>query len=286
MTPQTTFALGGDLPINRLGFGAMRLTGPGDWGMAGDVAEAARVARRAIELGVTFIDTADAYGPGTNEEFLAEVLWPYPKDLVIATKVGHCRPSRAEYVPCGRPEYLRQQTELSLRRLRVDVIDLLQLHRIDPRVPADDQIGTLRELRDEGKVRHVGLSEVTAGELASARRVVDVAAVQNLYNLTTRDHDDVLDYCEREGLAFIPWLPLAAGRHAAPGGPLSDVAAQVGATAAQVALAWLLRRSPVMVPIPGTASVGHLEQNMAAARIRLSDEQFARLTGRRFAATA
>jgi pyridoxine 4-dehydrogenase len=286
MHQHMTFRLGSDLPINRLGFGAMRLTGPGDWGPAEDVRVARRVARRAVELGVTFIDTADAYGPGTNEEFLADVLYPYPRGLVIATKVGYCRPSRHEYVALGRPEYLRQQAELSLRRLRVDCLDLLQLHRIDRKTPFADQLGALQQLREEGKVRHVGLSEVTVDEIEYARGLVDIQSVQNLYNLTTRRHDDVLEYCEREQLAFIPWLPLAEGLHALPVGPLAEVSSDIGAQPAQVALAWLLRRSRVMVPIPGTGSVAHLEQNVAAAGIQLSDEQFERLDGQRLDTSA
>lgn len=272
-----TIRLGGDLPVNRMGFGAMRLTGPDDWGPPEDITEARAVARRAIELGVTFIDTADAYGPGSNEEFLADVLYPYPDGLVIATKAGQARPSRAEWKPLGRPEYLRQQAELSLRRLRVERLDLFQLHRIDPKVPFEDQLGALRQLRDEGKVRYIGLSEVTVEEIERARSIVDIVSVQNLYNLTDRRHEGVLQYCEREGMAFIPWLPIAAGAHARPGGLLADVSAELAATPAQAALAWLLRRSPAMLPIPGTSKVAHLEENLSATALQMSDEQFGRL---------
>jgi len=275
---ELAFLLGGDLPVHRLGFGAMRLTGAGDWGLPDDVDEAVKVVRRAVELGVTFIDTADAYGPGTNEELLAEALYPYSDGLVIATKAGQSRPSRAEWKPVGRPEYLRQQAELSLRRLRVERIDLFQLHRVDPQVPFDDQLGALKQLQDDGKVRHVGLSEVTVDQITYARTVLSVVSVQNLYNLTTRRHDEVLDYCTRENIAFIPWLPIDAGAHARPGGPVGELAAELGATPAQVALAWLLRRSPVVLPIPGTSSLAHLEENVAAARIILSDEQFKSLS--------
>jgi pyridoxine 4-dehydrogenase len=279
-----TITIGGDLTVSRLGFGAMRLTGPGIWGPPADQEAAIKVARRAVELGVTFIDTADAYGPGSNEELLAQALHPYPDDLVIATKAGQSRPSAGEWIPLGRPEYLRQQAELSLRRLRTDRIDLFQLHRIDPLVPFADQIGTLRRLRDEGKIRHVGLSEVSVAQVEQARAIVDVVSVQNLYNLTDRRYDDVIDYCEREGLAFIPWLPIARGEHARAGGAdgatavVGAVARELDATPAQVALAWLLRRSPAVLPIPGTSSVAHLEENVGAARVRLSGEQFDRLS--------
>ncbi len=273
-----TFTLGGDLTVNRLGFGAMRLTGEGNWGLPADPENALRVARRAVELGVDFIDTADAYGPGTNEKQLAEALQPYQDGLVIATKAGQSRPSRHEWKPLGRPEYLRQQCELSLRRLGVERIDLYQLHRIDPQVPAADQFGVLAQLQKEGKVRHLGLSEVTVEEIEEARGHFDVVSVQNLFNLTDRSHEAVLEHCTRENIAFIPWLPIARGEHAAAGGPLAGVAREVGGTPAQVSLAWLLRRSPVVIPIPGTSSVTHLEENMGAARIELTDEQFERLS--------
>ncbi|MEU2929486.1 aldo/keto reductase [Streptomyces sp. NPDC007251] len=277
MTSPTSLTIGGDLTVGRLGFGAMRLTGPGVWGPPADVPGALKVARRAVELGITFIDTADSYGPGTSEELLAEALHPYPQDLVIATKAGQSRPAPGQWIPLGRPEYLRQQAELSLRRLRLERIDLFQLHRIDPKVPVAEQLGALKQLQDEGKIRHIGLSQVGVEQLEQARREVEVVSVQNLYNLTERTDDDVIDYCEREGIAFIPWLPIARGAHATADGVIAEVAAELGATPAQVSLAWLLRRSPVVLPIPGTSSVAHLEENTAAARIELTDEQFARL---------
>lgn len=262
----------GELDVHRLGFGAMRLTG---YRPAADRAGALRVARRAVELGVDFIDTADAYGVGANEELLAEALYPYD-NVLIATKVGHTRPSSHEWKPCGRPEYLRQATELSLRRLRVERIDLLQLHRVDPAVPFAEQLAALAGLVAEGKVRHVGLSEVSVEQLREARRYVDVVSVQNRYNLTDRGHEAVLDYCAAEGIAFVPWVPIAHGEHAGSQ-LLAMIAAEVGATAAQLSLAWLLHRSPVMVPIPGTSSVRHLEENVAAAGLELTPDHLARL---------
>lgn len=273
-----TTVLGGDLTIERLGFGAMHLTGPGVWGPPADPAGAVALARRAVDLGVTFIDTADSYGPGTSEEILAEALHPYPDGLVIGTKAGQSRPSRDEWRPLGRPEYLRQQAELSLRRLRVERIDLFQLHRIDPRVPAGEQFGALKQLQDEGKIRHIGLSEVTVAVIEEARRQIDVVSVQNAYNIARREHEDVLDHCERENIVFIPWIPIAHGDLAAHDGPLGRVAKQLGATPAQVALAWLLHRSPVIAPIPGTSSIAHLEENVAAGSLTLSDAQLAELT--------
>ncbi|MGW1340070.1 aldo/keto reductase [Kribbella sp. NPDC002412] len=264
----------GDLDIHRLGFGAMRLTG---YRPVADRADAIRVARRAVDLGVDFIDTADAYGIGANEELLAEALHPYG-DVVIATKIGHTRPSPREWIPLGRPEYLRQAAELSLRRLRVERIDLLQLHRVDPAVPFADQLGALAQLVDEGKARYVGLSEVTVDQLREARRHVEVVSVQNRYNLTDREHEPVLEYCTAEGIAFIPWVPIALGEHAASRA-LAQIAAETGATAAQLSLAWLLHRSPVVVPIPGTSSETHLAENVAAAGLRLTAGQLARLDG-------
>ncbi len=269
MTSTYTFEDG--FTVHRLGFGAMRLT---EWDHARDGAEA--VARRAAELGVTFFDTADAYDLGLNEELLARALHPYP-EMLVATKCGHARPSRGEWVPLGRPEYLRQQAELSLRRLRLDQLELLQLHRLDPQVPLADQIGALARLRDEGKVARIGLSEVSVAQLDEARAIAPIASVQNRYNLTDRASEDVLAYCEREGIAFVPWLPIARGDHATAGGVLGKVAAGLGATPAQVSLAWLLRRSPVVIPIPGTSSIAHLEENCGAAEIELSDDDFARL---------
>ena len=277
MSDQKTFALGGDLTVSRLGFGAMRLTGPGAWGLPANQEAALNVARRAVELGVDFIDTADSYGPGTNEEQLAAALHPYPERLVIGTKAGQTRPSSAEWVPVGRPEYLRQQLELSLRRLRLERIDLYQLHRVDPKVPAAEQFGVLADLQREGKIRHVGLSEVGVELLAEARKTVEIASVQNLYNLSDRGHEAVLEYCTREGIAFLPWRPVEGGQHAGAGGTIAEVAAELGATPTQVSLAWLLRHSPVVIPIPGTSSVPHLEENVGALDIQLTDDQYARL---------
>ncbi|WP_033213625.1 aldo/keto reductase [Kitasatospora phosalacinea] len=273
-----TFALGGDLTVRRLGFGAMRLTGPGVWGPPADVPAALDLARLAVELGTTFIDTADSYGPGTSEELLAEALHPYPAGLVIGTKAGQSRPSRDEWVPLGRPEYLRQQAELSLRRLRLERLDLFQLHRIDPGVPAAEQFGALAQLQKEGKIRHIGLSQVSVAELTAARAEIDVVSVQNRYSLTDRADEDVLEYCEREGIAFIPWLPIASGEHSQQDrGALAEVAAELGASTTQVSLAWLLHRSPVVLPIPGTSSAAHLRENTAAADLQLTAEQFTRL---------
>ena len=273
-----TFAIGGDLPVHRLGYGAMRLTGPGIWGEPRDRAEAVRVLRRAVELGVNFIDTADSYGPFVSEQIIREALHPYADDLVIATKGGLTRQGPDIWTPVGRPEYLRQQAELSLRHLGVERIDLYQLHRIDPQVPLADQLGVLAELRHEGKIRHIGLSEVSVAELEEARAITGIVSVQNLYNLAERRSEDVLEYAERNGVAFIPWFPVATGELARPGGPLDVAAREHGATPAQLALAWLLRRSPVMLPIPGTSSVAHLEENVGAAGIELSDDAFEALT--------
>jgi pyridoxine 4-dehydrogenase len=265
------FAIGGDLPVYRLGYGAMQLTGPGVWGEPGNRAEAIAVLRRAVELGVNLIDTADSYGPYVSEELIREALHPYPKGLVIATKAGLTRPSPRHWIPLGRPEYLRQECEMSLRRLGVERIDLFQLHRIDPKVPADDQFGVLRDLRKEGKVRHVGLSEVNVVEIEAARRIVPIATVQNQYNLAYRQSEDVLDYCTRQNIGFIPWFPLATGDLAKPHSGLMRIARQLGAKPAQVALAWLLKKSPVMLPIPGTSKLKHLEENTAASLLDLDD---------------
>jgi pyridoxine 4-dehydrogenase len=266
-----TFAIGGNLRVHRLGFGAMQLTGPGVWGQPVDRAEAVAVLRRAVELGINLIDTADSYGPYVSEELISQALHPYPAGLVIATKAGLARTGPSNWIPLGRPEYLRQECEMSLRRLGVERIDLFQLHRIDPKVPADDQFGLLRELRMEGKVRHVGLSEVSVAEIEAARRILPIATVQNQYNLAYRRFEDVLNYCTREDIGFIPWFPLATGDLAKPGGTLAKVARRLGAQPAQVALAWLLRKSPVMLPIPGTSKVKHLEENAAAALLELDD---------------
>lgn len=268
-----TFSLGGDLPVVRLGYGAMRITGDGIWGEPADRDNAKTVLRRAVELGVTLIDTADSYGPEVSERLIAEALHPYPDDLVIATKAGLTRSGPGAWAPVGRPEYLRQQCELSLRRLRVEAIDLFQLHRIDPAVPAEDQFGVLRDLRDEGKIRFVGLSEVDVAEIEAARAVVPIASVQNRYNLTDRNAEDVVEHCEAEGLAFLPWNPVAAGDLARPGSVLDRIADQHAASVGQLALAWLLRRSPVILPIPGTSSVDHLEENIGAAAVELSERE-------------
>ncbi|WP_330257129.1 aldo/keto reductase [Nocardia sp. NBC_00565] len=272
-----TFALGGDLPVQRLGYGTMQLPGPGVWGDPKDPDEAVRVLRRAVELGITLIDTADSYGPFVSETLIRQALHPYPDDLVIATKGGLARPRPGEWIPVGRPEYLRQQLELSLRHLGVDRIDLYQLHRIDPQVPLADQLGELALLQQEGKIRHIGLSEVTVAQLVKARKIADIVSVQNQYNLVNRSAEDVLDYAEANNIAFIPWFPMATGDLARPGGPL-DTLARTDASPSQLALAWLLRRSPVILPIPGTSSVAHLEENTAAATITLSDDEYAALS--------
>ncbi|MET9285286.1 aldo/keto reductase [Nocardia beijingensis] len=273
-----TFAIGGDLPVHRLGYGAMQLTGPGVWGDPKDPDEAVRVLRRAVELGVNFIDTADSYGPFVSEQLIRKALHPYPEGLVIATKAGLTRQGPNEWRPVARPEYLRQQAELSLRHLGVDRIDLYQLHRIDPQVPLADQLGELVALQQEGKIRHIGLSQVTVEQLRQARELATIVSVQNLYNLANRADEDVLNYAERENIGFIPWFPIATGELAAPGGPLAAISAEHGATPAQLALAWLLRRSPVVLPIPGTSSVAHVEENIAAARIELTDAEFEALS--------
>jgi aryl-alcohol dehydrogenase-like predicted oxidoreductase len=262
------------MPVVHLGYGAMRLTGPGIWGPPRDHEEAIRVLRRAVELGVTLIDTADSYGPYVSEELIRQALHPYPDDLVIATKAGLVRTGPDEWYPLGRPEYLRQEAEMSLRRLGVERLDLLQLHRVDPRVPLEEQIGVMVDLQREGKIRHIGLSNVSVEQLRAAQRITRVATVQNRYNLVDRASESVLDVCAAEGLAFLPWFPIATGELARTGGPLATVAARVGTRPAQVAVAWLLRRSPVMLPIPGTASVAHLEENVAAAAVHLTDAQF------------
>lgn len=273
-----TFAIGGDLTVNRLGYGTMQLTGAGVWGQPADHDEAIRVLRRAVELGVNLIDTADAYGPFVTDALIREALHPYTDDLVIATKAGFTRQGPNQWIPVGRPEYLRQQVELSLRNLGVDRIDLLQLHRIDPKVPLDEQIGELAALQSEGKIRHIGLSEVSVAEVEAATKITPIVSVQNLYNLANRSAEEVLEYSEANGLAFIPWFPLATGKLAKTGGPLDALAKHHDASASQLALAWLLRRSPVILPIPGTCSVAHLEDNLAAALIELSDDEFDALT--------
>jgi pyridoxine 4-dehydrogenase len=270
-----TITLGGDLTVNRMGFGAMRLTGKGIWGPPKDRTEAIRVLQRAVELGVNFIDTADSYGPKISEELIAEALHPYP-GLVIATKGGLERPGPDQWVENGRPEYLRRQLESSLERLRLDRIDLWQLHRIDPKVPADEQFGAMRDFQREGLVRHLGLSETSVEDIDRAREVVPIVSVQNLYNVSNRKWEGEVDYCEREQLAFIPWFPLSAGS-LSEGGALDRAARRHGATVYQVALAWLLAHSPSMLVIPGTSSVGHLQENIAAAELKLTREDLAQL---------
>ena len=277
-TASGTFKIGGDLEVTRLGFGAMRITGEGIWGPPADHDQAIAVLKRLPELGVDFIDTAESYGPYVSEELIAEALHPYD-GVKLATKSGLLRTGPGVWPICGRPEFLRQGCEMSLRRLGVDVIDLWQLHRIDPDVPREEQFGVLKAMQDEGKVRHVGLSEVTVEEIKAAQEIVEVATVQNLYNLTNRGAEDVLQYCDEQGIGFIPWFPLAAGDLAKPGGPVAEIAEAHDATTGQVALAWLLQRSEVMLPIPGTGSVEHLEENVAAADLRLTDEQVAELDG-------
>jgi aryl-alcohol dehydrogenase-like predicted oxidoreductase len=272
-----TLTIGGDLPVTRLGFGAMRITGKGIWGPPADPAESLRVLRRAVELGVDLIDTADSYGPFVSEDLIREALHPYD-GVTVATKGGLTRQGPDQWAAVGRPEYLRQCLEMSLRRLGVEQIDLYQLHRIDPQVPAAEQFGTLKDLQAEGKIRHLGLSEVTVEQIDEARKVIDVVSVQNLYNLANRRHEAVVDYCDAAGIAFIPWFPLAAAELARPGSVLDEAAKRHGATPSQLALAWLLRRSPVILPIPGTGSVAHLEENIAGATVQLSDEEYDALT--------
>jgi len=277
-TASGTFTIGSDLTVTRLGYGAMQLTGEGIWGEPADRGEAIRVLQRAVELGVTLIDTADSYGPYVAEEIIREALHPYAEDVVIATKAGLLRTGPGEWHPLGRPEYLRQECEMSLRRLGLERIDLYQLHRIDPQVPVAESVGALRELQDEGKIRHIGLSEVSVSELQEAQQTAEIVTVQNLYNLGHRDAEPLLDHCEEHGIGFIPWFPLATGGLATPGGPLAALSEEHGASPSQLALAWLLRRSPVILPIPGTSSVSHLEENVAGAELALSDDQFEALS--------
>lgn len=277
VAPTDTFSIGGDLPVHRLGYGAMQLPGPGVWGEPADPDKARAVVRAAVEQGVDFIDTADSYGPVVSERLIAEALHPYPEGLVIATKAGLTRQGPGIWTPVGRPAYLKQQVELSLRTLKQERIDLIQLHRIDAEVPLADQLGAFKELQDEGKVRHIGVSEVSVAELEQAREVVEIVSVQNLYNLTNRQSQDVLDYATEHGIGFIPWFPIATGDLAAPDSPVADIARELDATPSQVALAWLLHTSPVVLPIPGTKSVDHLTENLGAAQLRLSDEDMARL---------
>jgi pyridoxine 4-dehydrogenase len=266
------FKIGTDRSIHRLGFGAMRITGPGIWGEPQDRNEAIRVLRRAVELGINFIDTADSYGPEVSERIIADALYPYPKDLVIATKAGFDRPGPDQWRENGRPEHLRVACEGSLRRLRLDRIELFQLHRIDPKVPAEDQLGTLKDLQAQGKIRHIGLSEVSVAQIEHARAIVPIITVQNRYSLADRGSEDVLEYCERENIGFIPWFPLGSGKLSSAGSVLARTASQLKVTTSQLALAWLLGRSPVILPIPGTSKVAHLEENVEAASIKLDEK--------------
>jgi pyridoxine 4-dehydrogenase len=273
-----TITIGGDLTVNRLGFGAMRITGRGVWGEPRDRRAAIALLRRVVERGANFIDTADSYGPGVSERLIAKALYPYPRDLVIATKGGLVRPGPDRWEPDGRPQHLREACEGSLMRLKLDRIDLYQLHTVDPRVPLEDSLDTLLNLQREGKIRHIGVSNVNLSQLAQARAAVQVVSVQNRYNIEDRTHEDVLEACTRNGLAFLPWYPLAAGALASASGLLDEIARRHRATRSQVALAWLLRRSPVMLPIPGTSSIAHFEENMAAASLRLTEDEVAALS--------
>lgn len=273
----SVWKLGGDLPVHRLGFGAMRLTGEGVWGWPPDRANAIKVLKRAVELGVNLIDTADAYGPEVSELLIAEALHPYPKDLVIATKGGLTRPGPGEWTPNGRPEYLKQCVDNSLKRLRLDRIDLYQLHRIDPKVPAEDSLGALKEMQTAGKIRHVGLSEVSPEQIDRARKILPIVTVQNRYNIGDRKWDTTLKYCEKEKLGFMPWYPVGGGRGLKSDAALEELSKQRGVSVYQLAIAWLLHRSPVMLPIPGTSSLNHLEENVGAASLKLSDDDWRKL---------
>jgi len=274
MASNPTWKLGCDLTVNRLGFGAMRITGEGIWGWPPDRQNALKVLKRAVELGVTLIDTADAYGPDTSELLIAEALYPYPKGLVIATKGGLTRPAPGEWVPNGRPEHLKQALEGSLKRLRVDRIDLYQLHRIDPKVPMEESLGALKEMQNAGKIRHVGLSNVSPDEITRARKVVPIVSVQNRYNIEDRKSENALVYCEKESLGFLPWFPIGGGGGLKPENALDRAAKDHSVSVVQIALAWLLERSPVMLPIPGTSSLAHLDENVAAAKLKLTPEEW------------
>ena len=272
-----TFKLGGDLEVHRLGYGAMRITGEGIWGWPKDRETAKKVLQRAVELGVNFIDTADSYGPAVSEVLIGEALAPYKPGVVIATKAGLTRQGPNKWLPVGRPEYLQQEVEMSLRYLRLERIDLWQLHRIDPKVPVEDSLGVIKKLQEQGKIRHVGLSEVSVEQIERARKVMDIVSVQNEYNITQRKSEPILEYCEKNNLAFIPWFPVAAGKLAQPGGVLDTMAKKHDASVSQLSLAWLLHRSPVMLPIPGTSSVEHLEENMKAADLSLSESEMSEI---------
>jgi pyridoxine 4-dehydrogenase len=273
------FVIGGDLRVTRLGYGSMRITGKGIWGEPSDRAEAVRVLRRAVELGINFIDTADSYGPHVSEEIIAEALYPYPAGLVIATKGGFDRPGPDKWVENGKPEHLRSACEESLRRLRLERIDLYQLHRIDPKVRPEDQLGTLKDLQAQGKIRHIGLSEVSVRQIQHARAMVSIVSVQNRYSVTDRGSEDVLEYCEKEKMGFIPWFPLSSGRVSSSRSPIGRIAERLKITPPQLALAWLLHRSPVMLPIPGTSKVEHLEENVAAAEVKMDANTMQELDG-------
>ncbi len=262
------------MPVNRLGYGAMRITGKGIWGEPKDPETAKKVLKRAVELGVNFIDTADSYGPDVSERLIGEALAPYAKGVVIATKAGLTRQGPDKWLPVARPEYLNQQVEMSLRRLKTERIDLWQLHRIDPKTPLEDSLGVIKKLQEQGKIRHVGLSEVKVPEIEQARKIIDIVSVQNLYNLGDRQHEEVVDYCEKHKLAFIPWFPVAAGKLAQPGGKLDKAAIRHNVTVSQLSIAWLLHRSPVILPIPGTSSVEHLEENIASGDVKLTDAEW------------
>ena len=272
-----TFKLGGDLEVNRLGYGAMRIVGEGVWGEPKDAEKSKEVLKKAVELGVNFIDTSDAYGPAVSERLIGEALSPYKPGVVIATKGGLTRQGPNKWLPVGRPEYLQQQLELSLRYLKVDTIDLWQLHRIDPKVPVEESLGAMKRAQRAGKIRHIGLSEVKVPEIEQARKVVEIVSVQNKYNLGDRAHEDVLEYCTKHNIAFIPWYPVAAGELAKPGGKLDEAAKKHGATVSQLSLAWLLHHSPVLLPIPGTSSVEHLAENIKAQDVTLNDAEWAEI---------
>jgi aryl-alcohol dehydrogenase-like predicted oxidoreductase len=274
MPTNPAFNLGGDLTVNRLGFGAMRVTGQGIWGWPPDRQNALKVLKRAVDLGVNLFDTADSYGPDTSELLIAEALYPYPKELVIATKGGLTRPGPSRWVPNCRPEHLKQALEGSLKRLRLERIDLYQLHTVDPKVPLEDSVGALKQMQDAGKIRHIGLSNINRAEIDRARKIVPIVSVQNRYNIEDRKSEDVLVYCEKEMLGFLPWFPIGGGGVLKPKNPLNAAAKAHDVSVIQVALAWLLQRSPVMLPIPGTASLAHLEENMAAVRLKLTPEEW------------
>jgi len=272
-----TFKLGGDLEVNRLGYGAMRIVGEGVWGEPKDAENSKKVLQRAVELGVNFIDTSDAYGPDVSERLIGEALSPYKPGVIIATKGGLTRQGPNKWLPVGRPEYLIQQVEMSLRRLKLERIDLWQLHRIDPKTPVEESLGAIKKLQAQGKIRHIGLSEVKVPEIEQARKVVEIVSVQNKYNIGDRGHEDVLEYCTKHNIAFIPWYPVAAGELAKPGGKLDKVAKAHDATVSQLSIAWLLHHSPVLLPIPGTSSVAHLEENVKSQDVTLTDAEWAEI---------